>query len=273
MTSSVIQALTRALSSKAFLYAFCLFVILRISLSLLGWWGIDTYRVPPHSGTRDTRDVPRIVNEEGYELLGIWQRFDALWYQKIAMKGYEYDPKATTFLPLYPLLVRGVAWALQAKYVLSTLLVSNVAYVVAMILLYKLASLDLPESRSRRALLYISIYPTAFFFLSGYTESLFLALTVGAFLAARKGRWWLCAGLGALAAATRGPGVLLILPLAYEFWRQRGLRIAKGSIPALSLLCIPLAFLLFQAYVRYVVGVSSSLATNIALWRVEWTFP
>jgi len=183
-------------------------------------------------------------------------------------------PRSTAFFPLYPFTVRGVAWVLQGKYVFSALLVAGIAYVVAMVLLYRLASLDLPESSSRRTLFYISIYPMAFFFLCGYTESLFLALTLGAFLSARRGRWWLCAVLGFLAALTRGPCVLLILPLAYEFWKQKGARISRESIPALGLLTIPVAYLLFQAYVRYAVeGVSSTAAINAVHWGIEWVLP
>jgi len=272
--SRISTALTRAFQSRAFLYAFCLFVILRLSLSLLGFWGVETFPIAPtQRGPADTRDVPRIYNVEGYNILGIWQRWDALWYQKIAMEGYEHDPNSTAFFPLYPLLVRGVAWVLQGRYVLGALLVSNIAYLVAMFLLYRLASLDLSEDRVRRALLYVSIYPTAFFLLCGYTESLFLALTLGAFLAARRGRWWPCAALASLAALTRGPGVLLVLPLAYEFWQQRGIRITRENIPALGLLAIPAAFLLFQAYLRYVLGLPTTAQINTEHWGIEWALP
>ena len=56
--------------------------------------------------------------------------------------------------------------------------------------------------------------PMAFFFSAVYSESLYLALSVGVFLCARQGRWARVAAFGALAAATRSAGVVLLLPAA-----------------------------------------------------------
>ena len=54
--------------------------------------------------------------------------------------------------------------------------------------------------------------PMAFFFSAVYSESLYLALSVGVFWCARQGRWAWVGVLGALAAATRSAGVVLLLP-------------------------------------------------------------
>jgi hypothetical protein len=72
---------------------------------------------------------------------------------------------------------------------------------------------------------------------------------------------------------TRGPGVLLILPLAYEFWQQRGIRITRENIPVLGLLAIPAAFLLFQVYLRYVLGLPTTMEINVERWGIEWALP
>ncbi|HUB36110.1 MAG TPA: hypothetical protein VL972_04740, partial [Solirubrobacteraceae bacterium] len=56
--------------------------------------------------------------------------------------------------------------------------------------------------------------PMAFYFSAVYSESLYLALSVGVFLFARRGRWMWVGVLGALAAATRSTGVLLLAPAA-----------------------------------------------------------
>jgi hypothetical protein len=53
----------------------------------------------------------------------------------------------------------------------------------------------------------------AFFFSALYTESLFLALTIGAVYSARVGKWPAAGMLGALATATRSTGILLLVPL------------------------------------------------------------
>jgi hypothetical protein len=64
------------------------------------------------------------------------------------------------------------------------------------------------------AVLLTAFAPMAFFFSAVYSESLYLALSVGVFLCARQGRWAWVAVLGALAAATRSAGVVLLLPAA-----------------------------------------------------------
>ena len=69
-----------------------------------------------------------------------------------------------------------------------------------------------------RAAWFLLIFPTAYFLHIGYTESLFLALVLGSFLAARTDRWWLAGILGGLAALTRINGLVLIPALAAEAW-------------------------------------------------------
>ncbi len=65
---------------------------------------------------------------------------------------------------------------------------------------------------ARLAVLVTAFAPMAFFFSAVYSESLYLALSVGLFWSARQGRWALVGVLGALAAATRSTGLVLLLP-------------------------------------------------------------
>jgi hypothetical protein len=63
----------------------------------------------------------------------------------------------------------------------------------------------------------VAFFPMSFFFSAVYSESLFLACSVGAFLAARTERWAWAGVLGALAAATRSIGILVLVPLAWLY--------------------------------------------------------
>jgi hypothetical protein len=67
---------------------------------------------------------------------------------------------------------------------------------------------------ARLAVMVTAFAPMAFFFSAVYSESLYLALSVGVFWCARQGRWVWVGVLGALAAATRSAGVVLLLPAA-----------------------------------------------------------
>ena len=65
---------------------------------------------------------------------------------------------------------------------------------------------------ARLAVMLTALAPMAFFFSAVYSESLYLALSVGLFLCARRGRWTWVGVLGALAGATRSTGLVLPLP-------------------------------------------------------------
>lgn len=201
------------------------------------------------------------------QILANWQRWDALWYQHIAESGYRPDDGSTAFFPLYPSLARGLSSALGGNVVVAELVVSSGAYLGALWLLWKLVRLEvlrLPgrpkeDDKTRaRGLLLVPVLtvlltafaPTGFFLLAPYTESLFLLLTVASFWFMRTGHLWAAGAVGLLASLTRVQGVLLALPLAYEYLRARGtiprLRTRQGRPPGAGILAatLPLAGLL-----------------------------
>jgi len=182
--------------------------------------------------------------------LSVWQRFDTNWYLKIARDGYV-DAASQVYFPLYPLLIRLVS-ALVGDAMLAALLVSNVALIGALALLYRLSEALFGATSARRAVAYWLLFPTAFFLQAAYTESLFLFLTLAAFDCARRERWLFAALFGALAALTRLQGVLLVVPLAIVGFRCCVLRIPFTQYAIrnvqYAILLIPLATFAFLAY-------------------------
>lgn len=158
-----------------------------------------------------------------YNWLAIWNRWDAPHYLDIARLGYVsqgVEARWVVFFPLYPWLVRAATVVLRDE-LLAAFFVSGVASVAAGLLLYRLARADdEPEEVARGAVFYLLIFPTAYFLHIGYNESLFLALVLGAFLAARGRCWWAAGLLGGLAALTRINGVVLLPALAFEAWEE-----------------------------------------------------
>jgi mannosyltransferase PIG-V len=142
-------------------------------------------------------------------------RWDSVWYLTIAQHGYG-TPRShaqAAFYPLYPLLMRVVGWVVGSP-LLAGILISLACFLGALVLLHRLAELELGARDARGTVLLLAFFPTAFFFSAVYSESLFLLVSVGAVLAARRGRWAWAGALGALAALTRNSGVLLLVPLA-----------------------------------------------------------
>jgi len=157
-----------------------------------------------------------------YNWLAIWSQWDAPHYLDLARDGYVsggVQARWIVFYPLYPWLVRASAVVLRDELV-SAFFVSAVASVAAGLLLYRLARLDEAEAVARASVFFLLTFPTAYFLHIGYTESLFLALALGAFAGARGGRWWVAGLLGAAAGMTRVNGLLLVPALACEAFEQ-----------------------------------------------------
>jgi dolichyl-phosphate-mannose-protein mannosyltransferase len=212
-------------------------------------------------------------------LLEVWDRWDAPHYTDLAVFGYRavdagnlvadgyrsiYPgdlPLYIVFYPLFPWVVAAVA-ALTHDAMVAAIAVSTVASLFVAPLLARLVALDFDVAIGRRAAIFLLIFPTAYFLHIGYTESLFLALVLGSFVAARTDRWWLAGLLGALATLTRVNGLVLVPALAAEAlaqwwpdrqWRWRWLGIAIVPLGFVGYLALnqvaygdPLAFLAIQ---------------------------
>ncbi len=146
-------------------------------------------------------------------------RWDSIHYLTIAGHGYAAAGN-TPFFPLYPVLIRVLGYPLGSD-ALAGIVISAVSFMVALALVHRLTELELGRRAADATVLLVALSPLSFFFSAVYTESLFLALSVGSLYAARRGRWALASGLGALAAVTRVTGVLLVIPLATMFFAER----------------------------------------------------
>lgn len=202
-------------------------------------------------------------------------KWDALHYLAISTDGYtgaglpELPPaeRRPAFFPLFPGLVRVLSGfaaspglALIAAYALSL-----ACFFAALVLLHRLVAIELGKSYARPALLLLAFFPAAFFYGLPFTESLFLLLAVGAFLAARTGNWPVAGIVLALASATRAPGLLLVVPVAllylYGPRADREQTESRGLLPrhrvgreAAWVLLAPAGLLAFSAYLHYAVG-------------------
>ena len=190
----------------------------RAGLTALGLLGVALL---PRNTAADVPGWPAPVLTPGWHnAVTAWERWDALWFLRIASRGYRMDDSSAAFFPLYPTLVRMVGFAVGGHWLLAAFLVSNGALVCALYLLYRLTEAELGERSARLTVLLVCVFPTGFFLFAPYSESLFLALAVGCLLGARRQRWLIAGACGAAAATTRSIGLLLALPLAAEALHQ-----------------------------------------------------
>ena len=255
---------------SAFRWAVVIFATMRISLSLIAALALFQFPLYP---TTYYHDVPPVPPGIANALLGVWQRFDSIWYTKIAMQGYAQGDGTTVFFPLYPILTRLVGKVLWDNYLLGGIIVSNVAYFLALIALYKLSQLEFDSPVATRAVVYLSVFPTAFFFLGVYTEAPFLLFAVAAFYYARKGNWLAASIMGLLAALTKQLGLLLLLPLLYEYLAERGFAIRSVRRDVLLLALIPIGTLAFLLFRHFYIGDAFLVETYRMRWAVNVSWP
>jgi hypothetical protein len=196
-------------------------------------------------------DPSKFSQAQGWDLTPLHARWDSFWYTDIAAHGYTFkglhELSNIVFFPLYPLLIRLVAFLAGGNLVLAGWLVSIAALFMALFYFAKLVREFHPNVDPDLPLLFLLIFPTAFFLNTVYTESLFLFLSVASIYYGLK-KNFLAAGLfGLCAALTRVTGILLFIPLAWEYITAYGVRdiVRKKFMP---LLLVPLGTLGFFLY-------------------------
>ena len=199
----------------------------------------------------DPAGVTSPFGATGDLLVAPFARWDSVWYLAIAGDGYGGGAREA-FFPLYPIIARVTGLPVGSS-LLGGVLASTALLGVALVLLHRLVALDYGRAVARNAVLVTAFVPMSFFFSAVYSESLFLALSVGAIYAARRERWALAGALGALGAMTRSAGVLVLVPLLIlYFWdtgtlRQRP-RPRRPGPDVLWLALVPCGLVAYCAY-------------------------
>lgn len=203
-----------------------------------------------------------IVNRTSYELPGNlqaahrsfvlpWLNFDGRNFLDIASKGYfqkgEHNLRA--FFPLYPLLTYLVS-KVGIGLVHSGLLVSYLAAFSSFYILYKLVEADDGKKIALKTVILSLTFPTSFFFLAYYTESLYLLCSLLVFWFLKKKNFGKATLFAIFASATRVIGAVLSLAVLYEaylYFRK------KKRFPLISFLS-PLGLVGYSIYSFFAVG-------------------
>ncbi len=219
-------------------------------------------------------------------LVDAFQRWDSYWFLNIAREGYHFygvqeqvqgvvagipETNITVF-PLYPAAIKGLGWMIGDPAV-AGLIVSQICLFLALVLLYRLARLDLGESGATWAVWLFAVQPWTYAFSAIYSESLFFALTVAAVLAARRNRFLLAGLAGMLAAMTRLPGILVLIPVGLEYLvsrREERFRIDRKLLP---LALIPLGMALYFGYLWRLTGNPLAYFAAQAGWHKHLVAP
>ncbi len=216
-------------------------------------------------------------------LFWIWGRLDGYQYMEIAQRGYqslEYG-----FFPLYPLLIHIFATPFSnlSAYIIAGQLISTVSFLLAVYFIYKLLQLDGFEKYFLWLLLVIIAFPTSFYYITVYNDSLFLVLASASLYFARQRKWLASSFLGFFATLARLNGLALFPFILAEYistagwsWKKIIFEIRKKfTIKKIFIskiyysLFVPLGLIFYLVYIQYHAGSFLALFSSMSLWNQD----
>ncbi len=233
---------------------------------LAGWAGVNL--LPAIIGWGP--GIPEQLLTTPPDFSNFFIRWDSGYYLTIAQQGYAPLGTERAFLPLYPLLARGLSLVSGLSLELSGLSLSLVAFAAAAVTLYAWVRCDHSPATAQLAVALLCFSPASFYLVAFYPESLFLALSLFSLYCARRG-WFLVSGIAiALAGATRPTAFLLGIGYLLEVILQRPHSARTWALAGAGALLAPLGAMAYFAYLGHPDGVPAGLAAYNALLEAEW---
>jgi len=198
-------------------------------------------------------DPSKFQQEQTWNPIPLHSKWDSSWYLDIAQNSYSFKgPEKLSnivFFPLYPFLIRTTSFLTGGNFILAGWILSCLFLLLALFYFLKLVKEFHPEINPYLPLILLLIFPTAFFLNAIYTESLFLFLSLATFYYGLKKKF-LCGGIfGLLSSLTRVTGILLFIPLLWEYLKNYNFNLKRSlNLKILPLFLIPLGTLTFFLY-------------------------
>lgn len=210
-------------------------------------------------------------------LVSLLCRWDCGWYLGIAENGYNADtgsdqqPGATglAFFPIYPMLMDAVHRVLGITRTSAGVLVSNLAFLGALVYVYRYAILlGGSVTAGLLAVALLCFVPQSFVFSAAYTESLFLLLLAAAMYHLRLGHYLLAGTLAAILSAVRANGVFFLFFALFWLVRTHGViaLVKPWRRPELfvPIIMAPLGLFCFWAYSYHLTGDAFAQASSVS---------
>lgn len=205
-----------------------------------------------------------------------YERWDSCFYLSIAQYGYlgpyVHHPfqlvtidnhqhvvyvSALVFFPGYSFVIRWVHLLMHLGYMSSAILVAQISCALALCFLGLLVRREFNFHVAKFSMLTLVLFPTSYYLLSMYTESLFLSLAFASVYAASCRRFYLSSLLVLAASLTRNTGILFEMFLIayyfhyygfeFKFWRASWWR---RHYQIFSFLIVPCGFFAYMMWLQ-----------------------
>ncbi len=192
------------------------FIIWRLVLGFFSWWvankPLPLHPTFPYYESELAPFYPRSLSNFAF--------FDGIHYLRLAKYGYV-DTGTQAFFPLYPLTIRLFHYLTGINYLKSALVLSTSYILLALLLIWHTFN----KKTAKKIILLLLTFPTSFFFVSVYTESLFIFLfSLWIYLAKKylnshtANYLFQMAIVAGFTTATRITGLALSLATTYLIW-------------------------------------------------------
>lgn len=208
-------------------------------------------------------NFPHVVAHHPGDLVNVWAHWDTGYYVTIALHGYPalaaahghaaVLPREIAFGPAFPTTMQVFQVITGSSLVLAGQVVSALAAIAALMGVVHLATSDTDRPTAGTSVMLLVAFPSAFFLVADYADSLALAFVVWALVAARHRRWAIAGCLAVGAFFSKYYLLLVVAALLVEVWEAsattrsgvRGdwrrwlpslYRIAAVSLPAVAAL-------------------------------------
>ena len=217
----------------------------------------------PYSYEKDS------IDPQSISILWHLSNFDGVHYQNIATRGYITSFQ-TNFFPLYPLLINIFGNLFQRSYLIAGILISLLSLLGSVTILRKL-------SKSPHTIILFLLFPTSFFLISGYTESLFIFLSLFVWYQYKSKNYILATVFGIFLSATRYYGILLLPMILVDFFFKlkpvERFKL-KSYLQLFPFLFLPVGLLTYMAFLKFQFNNPFQFHTALAMWhKSDFTFP
>lgn len=177
-----------------------------------------------------TKALPQLANaglgaiapDKNFNYFLSLAQWDGGNYLHIAKEGFT-DKKYFAFAPVYPLLLKIVP--LKSQYQLfSGLMLSSISFFLFLKTLHKYITKRYSREIALNTVISYMVFPTSFFCLIVYSESLFMLLMLSAIIFLEKKEILLSSIMAGIAALTRFIGVFFVFSQIYYIFKHKKIR-------------------------------------------------
>jgi Gpi18-like mannosyltransferase len=259
-----LAAFGRLRRSEAARVVWPIFLSTRLGVLVVGFFGIALIGYAPNT-------PPWRVY--GNDFLNLPARWDTGWYLGVAIDGYSFEhtreisQQNIAFFPLYPMLLRYISPFLAHQYLWVGLGLSLIAFLWALVYLYRLAREQLDEEAAAAATVFLATYPFALFYSAAYTESIFLLTMVAACYHFQRDELWKSAAWGLAAGLVRPNGCLLSVVLGLMALRDARSKPLAAIADRLATAAAPgIGMLIYSTYIFFLTGNPLQWTQQNAAW-------